>query len=106
MKYFVATIIVLISLYIIKVDLVEGTIPLAYEPEAACTHTMDYLTVKVHTGDTFYSLFAMYPATQSITHEERLIDFYKLNPHLINQQAKDGELVKLPVYVSSEACKN
>ena len=36
MKIFVATIIILISLYIIKVDLFEGTIPLAFFSEEEC----------------------------------------------------------------------
>ena len=36
MKIFVATIIILLSFYIIKVDLFEGTIPLAFFSEDEC----------------------------------------------------------------------
>ncbi|WP_391201893.1 hypothetical protein [Psychrobacillus sp. L4] len=106
MKIFVATIMILVTLYIIKVDMFEGTIPLAFYPSEECVETMDYISVKVHSGDTLYALFSMYPTDKSITNQERLIDFHQLNPHLINQTAKDGELIFLPVYSSNEACKN
>jgi hypothetical protein len=106
MKIFVATIMILITLYIIKVDMFEGTIPLAFYPTEECNETMDYISMKVHSGDTFLSLFSMYPVNESITYEKRLLDFYQLNPHLIKQTAKDGELVFLPVYTTNEACKN
>lgn len=106
MKIFVATIGILITLYIIKVDMFEGTIPLAFYPTEECVETMDYITVKKYPGDTLYSLFAMYPANKSITHEERLSDFYQLNPHLIKQTIHDGEIIFLPIYTSTEACKN
>lgn len=106
MKIFVATIVILISLYIIKVDLFEGTIPLAFFPTQKCVETMDYITVKKFPGDTLNSLFAMYPANKSITNRDRLMDFYELNPHLVKQSIQDGELVFLPIYITSEGCKN
>lgn len=106
MKIFVATITILITLYIIKVDMFEGTIPLAFYPTEECVETMDYVAVKKHPGDTLYTLFSMYPAEKDITFSEREMDFYALNPHLINQTITDGELIFLPIYTSSESCKN
>lgn len=107
MKIFLATILLLISFYIVKVDLFEGTIPLAYYPEVEeCVETLDFITVEIIHGDTLYSLFSMYPTTESISYTERLNDFYTLNPHLINQTFKVGEHVLLPVYTSSAQCKN
>ncbi len=106
MKIFVATIIILLSFYIIKVDLFEGTIPLAFFSEEECIENIDFIPVEIVTGDTFYSLFAMYPASQSITYQERLADFYELNPHLVNQTIKTGEQVLLPIYSFTKACEN
>lgn len=107
MKIFVATIMILASLYIIKVDMFEGTIPLAFYPtEEECIETLDYISVEKYPGDTMYSLFSMYPANKSISPQERLIDFYQLNPHLVNQTIKNGEIILLPIYSTSEACKN
>lgn len=107
MKIFLATILLLISFYIVKVDLFEGTIPLAYYPaEEECIETLDYITVEIVGGDTIYSLFSMYPAAKSITFTERLNDFYTLNPHLSNQSFIAGEHVLLPVYTTPAQCKN
>lgn len=106
MKIFVATILILISFYIVKVDLIEGTIPLAYSSETIeCIKTLDYITVEVLPGDTLHSLFSLYPSAESVTYTERLTDFYNLNPHFINQSFKVGENVLLPVYTLSEECK-
>lgn len=107
MKVFLATILLLISFYIVKVDLFEGTIPLAYYPaEEECIESLDYITVEIVGGDTIYSLFSMYPAAESITFTERLNDFYTLNPHLSTQSLLAGEHVLLPVYIASGQCKN
>jgi len=106
MKIFLATILLLISFYIVKVDLFEGTIPLAYYPaEEECIETLDYITVEIVGGDTIYSLFSMYPATTRISFTERLNDFYSLNPHLINQSFISGEQVRLPIYTASGQCE-
>ncbi|WP_342598404.1 hypothetical protein MHB48_12625 [Psychrobacillus sp. FSL H8-0483] len=108
MKIFVATILLLISFYIVKVDLFEGTIPLAYsnEPEVEkCLETPDFISVEIVAGDTIYSLFAIYPSNESISFTERLSDFYTLNPHLVNQTFRAGEKVLLPVYTASAQCK-
>ncbi len=109
MKIFVATIIVCLTFYIIKVDLLEGTIPLAYSEtlEEKCVKDPSHITVEILPGDTIYSLFALYPTSvgSSITFTERLKDFYTLNPHLVNQSFLAGEKVLLPLYVSESTCK-
>lgn len=106
MKIFVATILLLISFYIVKVDLIEGTIPLAYSTQPVeCEKKLDYITVEIVAGDTLHSLFSLYPSTEPITDTERLTDFYNLNPHFINQSFKVGENVLLPVYTLSTECK-
>jgi len=108
MKIFVATILLLITFYIIKVDMIEGTIPLAYSSqpvEAECVRKIDYITVEIMAGDTLHSLFSLYPSHESITYTERFTDFYTLNPHFINQTFKAGEKVLLPTYTPSVECK-
>lgn len=106
MKIFVATILLLVSFYIIKVDLIEGTIPLAYSSQpVTCEKELNYITVEVMAGDTLHSLFALYPSSETITYTERFTDFYTLNPHFINQAFKAGENVLLPTYTSSTECK-
>ena len=106
MKIFVATILLLISFYIVKVDLIEGTIPLAYSSHPVeCERELDYITVEIVAGDTLQSLFSLYPSVKSITYTERLTDFYNLNPHFINQSFKVGEKVFLPTYTASTECK-
>ena len=110
MKIFVATILLLISFYIVKVDLFEGTIPLAYYPTEPtieeCVEKLDYISVEIVAGDTIYSLFSLYPSEESITFTERLNDFYTLNPHLINQSFISGEQVLLQIYTTPAQCKN
>lgn len=106
MKIFVATILLLVSFYIIKVDLIEGTIPLAYSSQPViCEKELDYITVEVMAGDTLHSLFSLYPTSETITYTERFTDFYTLNPHFINQSFKAGEKVRLPTYLSTVECK-
>ncbi|MFJ7826802.1 hypothetical protein [Psychrobacillus sp. NPDC096623] len=106
MKIFVATILLLISFYIVKVDLIEGTIPLAYSIQPVeCDKKLDYITVEIMAGDSLQSLFSLYPSVESISFTERLADFYNLNPHFINQSFKIGEKVLLPTYTASKECK-
>ena len=106
MKIFVATILLLISFYIVKVDLIEGTIPLAYSSQPVeCEKNLDYITVEIVDGDTLQSLFSLYPTDKVITYTERLTDFYNFNPHFINQSFKVGEKVFLPTYSTSAECK-
>lgn len=103
---------ILIGFYFLKIDMAEGTIPLAafYSEEAeACAKnekTVELASIAVQTlpGDTVYSLFALYPA-EGKTFIERLSDFYKLNPHLQNQNFVAGETLQLPIYQSSNSCQ-
>ena len=48
---------------VVKIDLQEGTLPLAKFYEVPCVETVEYETVrvKVAPNDTFYSLFASTP---------------------------------------------
>ncbi|MBK3493278.1 hypothetical protein JFL43_00030 [Viridibacillus sp. YIM B01967] len=86
----------------LKVDLLEGTIPLAAfykEPiEETCVEVPDIQTIVVRTipGDTLQSLFAVYPSEEKMTFAERLELFYELNPHLLKQSFKPGETIQLP----------
>ena len=108
MKLFIATITLLISFYIIKVDLFEGTIPLAYSsevPTEECVEAPDYIVAEIMPGETLYSLFAIYPTSEDIPFTTRLNDFYVLNPHLKKQSFHVGEKILLPVYTSQTNCK-
>ncbi|QGM29867.1 hypothetical protein GI482_05505 [Bacillus sp. N3536] len=108
MKLFLATIALLVSFYIIKVDLFEGTIPLAYSSEIQmekCIESPNYIVAEIMPGETIYSLFAIYPTSEDISFTKRLNDFYELNPHLKNQSFHVGEKVFLPVYTSQTNCK-
>ncbi|MFJ8262141.1 hypothetical protein ACIQ4I_09325 [Rummeliibacillus sp. NPDC094406] len=99
MKILVSALIILICAYFIKVDLIEGTISKAdfYTVEQKCEKTDKIQTITVTTadGDTWESLFALYPA-KDITFAERLELVYKLNPHLLKQSFKPNEQVILP----------
>ena len=108
MKLFIATIILFISFYIIKVDLFEGTIPLAYSSEVLieeCMESPEYIVAEIMPGETIYSLFAIYQTSEEISFTKRLNDFYELNPHLKKQSFHVGEKVLLPVYTSQSNCK-
>ena len=106
MKIFLATITLLISFYILKVDLFEGTIPLAFSTKfEECTETNDFISVEIIADDTIYSLFSIYPTGEPVTFTERLVDFYALNPHLQNQPLVVGDEVLLPVYTAQTTCK-
>lgn len=53
MKLFLATIALLVSFYIIKVDLFEGTIPLAYSSEIQmekCIESPNYIVAEIMPG--------------------------------------------------------
>ena len=84
---------------VIKIDLQEGTLPLAKFYEVPCADRVDYETVrvKVAPNDTFYSLFASTPYEATISHSERLTLFFQYNPHLQKQPLVAGEEVLVPV---------
>lgn len=102
---------ILILFYFLKIDLADGTIPLAafYSDQVeACEgieKSVQLTSIAVQTlpGDTVHSLFALYPAEEK-TFIERLSDFYKLNPHLQKQQFAYGETLQLPIYQSLGSC--
>ncbi|MFC4411110.1 hypothetical protein ACFOZY_11840 [Chungangia koreensis] len=104
--------IILICFYFLKIDMAEGTIPLAafYSKEVeACSKNeesveMTSIAVQTLPGDTIYTLFALYPA-EGKSFIERLSDFYKLNPHLQNQDFAYGETLQLPIYQSLGSCQ-
>lgn len=93
---------ILIISYIIKIDLLDGTISLAAfsKTEPECVEQVQYEIFPVQTveGDTLLSLFGVYPSEVWISFSERLETFYKENPHLRNQNIQPGEFVKIPIY--------
>ena len=80
---------ILIISYIIKTDLLDGTISLAAfsQVESECVKQDQYEIFPVQTmeGDTLLSLFGVYPSEVWISFPERLETFYKENPHFRNQ---------------------
>lgn len=96
---------ILIISYIIKTDLLDGTISLAAfsQAESECVKQDQYEIFPVQTmeEDTLLSLFGVYPSEVWVSFPERLETFYKENPHLRNQQIQPGEFVKIPIYKDS-----
>lgn len=105
MRILIASLIIIAIAFVIKVDLQEGTLPLAsfYEPNTKCQEDekLSYVTVQVMAGDTMYSLFAATPSPTKMTYPERLAKFYELNPHLQLQSLLPGEQVLLPMATTS-----
>ena len=116
MRFIIISIIALIIVYVIKVDLEEGTIPKAsfyeeyeeYEEYQPCEEeSLNYVAVVVQPDDTIYSLFAATPSPIKTTFPERLSQFYKLNPHLQLQSLAPGETVRIPLTVNAmDSCTN
>jgi len=97
-----------VTVHFIRLDLVEGTIPLAsfVQEEATCEEEQQVKTIPVTTvsGDTIETLFALYPDPES-GFIDRLASFYSLNPHLQNQQIIGGEKITLPLTLpQTEKC--
>ncbi|NLY78610.1 MAG: hypothetical protein GX072_01520 [Lysinibacillus sp.] len=108
MRYFILTVAFFIVVAVIKIDLTEGTIPLAAFSETnSCNEQLAVKSVPVisQNGDTVQSLLATYPTDERISLPERMADFYLLNPHLKNQVILPGELIKIPIYSSNGHCK-
>ena len=103
MRAFLLTLIIVLVAFVVKIDLTEGTLPLAAfypkETEEQCEEQREpsYISVQVVQGDTIHSLFAMQPAKIPMTFPERLQLFYQLNPHLQLQELVAGENIKLPL---------
>ena len=110
LRILVSALIILICAYFIKVDLIEGTISKAdfYTVEQKCENTDKIQTITVTTapGDTWESLFALYPA-KNLNFAERLELVYKFNPHLLKQSFKPNEQVILPFSTKkADSCTN
>ncbi|MFC5591016.1 hypothetical protein ACFPRA_19230 [Sporosarcina soli] len=100
MRILLLAVLLFITFHFIRMDLVEGTIPLASftNEKQSCVEQTDVAIIPVTTveGDTIESLFALYP-DPGTSFIERLSSFYSLNPHLQNQALIGGEKVKLPL---------
>ncbi|CAM3121727.1 hypothetical protein FITA111629_04810 [Filibacter tadaridae] len=97
-----------ITIHFIRLDLAEGTIPLASfsAKEMQCEDKKDIQTISVKAveGDTIESLFALYP-DPTLSFVERLASFYALNPHLQNQGIIGGIKIVLPLpQLATESC--
>jgi len=102
-RFLIFTVVFFLIAAVIKIDLTEGTIPLAAfdkQEEQSCDQQIDVKTLSVVTtaGDTVQSLLAAYPSEIEISFPERMAEFYKLNPHLQKQAMVTGELIKIPIY--------
>ncbi|MFS0575226.1 hypothetical protein AB1K83_06320 [Sporosarcina sp. 179-K 3D1 HS] len=100
MRIFVLALVLFVTFHFIRIDLAEGTIPLAsfmgkVEP---CVEEAEFGFIPITTvdGDTIESLFALYPDTE-MGFLDRLSSFYSLNPHLQNQKIVGGEKIRLPL---------
>ncbi|RUL57000.1 MULTISPECIES: hypothetical protein [Lysinibacillus] len=102
MRFLLFTVVFFLLAAVIKIDLTEGTVPLAAfnEEELQCNQQITITSVSVVTtaGDSVQSLFAAYPSEVDISLPERMAQFYELNPHLKKQAMVPGELIKIPIY--------
>lgn len=99
MRILLIAIILFITIHFIRIDLAEGTIPMASfanQPEQCEERETFSIPVTSVKGDTIESLFALYPDTAS-DFMERLNNFYLLNPHLQRQDLVEGETILLPL---------
>lgn len=110
MRILLLAILLFVTIHFVRLDLAEGTIPLASFanelPE--CNDTQKIKTIPVTTvdGDTIETLFALYPVSDS-NFMERLTLFYKVNPHLQQQQLIGGQQINLPLASdSSDGCSD
>ncbi|KGR74576.1 hypothetical protein [Ureibacillus sinduriensis] len=104
MRFLIFTAVFFLIAAVIKIDLTEGTVPLAaFDKQQAvevCEQQIAVKTLSVVTaaGDTVQSLLAAYPSEVDLSYPERMAQFYKLNPHLQKQAMVTGELIKIPIY--------
>ncbi|MFC7684684.1 hypothetical protein [Ureibacillus sp. GCM10028918] len=104
MRFLIFTVVFFLIAAVIKIDLTDGTVPLAaFDKEPlteACEQQIAIKTLSVMTtaGDTVQSLLAAYPSEVDLSYPERMAQFYKLNPHLQKQAMITGELIKIPIY--------
>lgn len=105
MRIILLALTILLLSYVIKVDILEGTISRAAfttKSEIECKEVNEYevIPVQVIEGDTIFSLFALHPSTVWVSLPERLASFYSENPHLVKQTFQAGEIVNLPIYMN------
>ncbi|MCP1145279.1 hypothetical protein [Lysinibacillus endophyticus] len=103
MRFLIFTVVFFLVAAVIKIDLTEGTVPLAAfddSQDLICNEQISVQSISVLTteGESVQSLFAAYPSEVKISLPERMAHFYKLNPHLKKQAMVPGELVKVPIY--------
>ena len=99
MRILIAAAFIFIIIHFIRIDLVEGTIPMPSFntiEETPCEEETFSVAVTSIDGDTIESLFALYPDPE-MSIIDRLTDFYTLNPHLQRQKIVGGETIKLPL---------
>ncbi|MGN7479299.1 hypothetical protein ACTHOQ_15780 [Solibacillus silvestris] len=111
MRILLVSIALLLLAFVVKVDLQEGSLPLAsfYATEQSCDEVKEqsYVVVKIQQDDTIYSLFSATPSPVKTTFPERLAQFYKLNPHLNLQPLVPGDTVLVPIISHvNENCTN
>ncbi|RHW38532.1 hypothetical protein D1B33_06550 [Lysinibacillus yapensis] len=104
MRFLLFTVVFFLIAAVIKIDLTEGTVPLAAFDTAqeiqACEQQISIkaLSVATNAGDTVQGLLAAYPSEVEVSYPERMAQFYELNPHLQKQSMVPGELIKIPIY--------
>jgi len=99
MRILLIAALIFITIHFIRIDLVEGTIPMPTIntiEETLCEDETFSITVTSIVGDTIESLFALYPDPE-MSIINRVTDFYTLNPHLQLQDIVQGEKIKIPL---------
>lgn len=99
MRLFLLGCLLFIIFHVIRIDLTDGTIPLAFsssEETNECALETFYIPVTSIQGDTIASLLALYPDHQ-IDIIERMQLFYDANPHLQLQQLVANEKILIPM---------
>lgn len=108
MRYILIAIIILLTAFIIKEDLVVGSLNYTdFYATDECDQTshIEKVLVKIQAGDTIYSLFAATQSPEPILFIDRLTLFYELNPHLRMQTLIIGETVYIPIKkIGKQAC--
>jgi len=106
MRIILLALTILLLSYVIKVDILEGTISRGafakVEIECKEVNVYEVIPVQVIEGDTIFSLFSLHPSTVWVSLPERLAAFYSENPHLVKQTFQAGEIVNLPIYMNIE----
>lgn len=109
LRILLLTIAIFLIATVVKIDLTEGTVPLAQftleEPQCQEQYILQKVSVLTTEGDTVQGLLSNYPSEIDISFPERLAYFYKLNPHLEKQSIVAGELINIPIFKkSNEIC--